>query len=278
MSYKKLFLTLASVAVIAAPIAVLADDAPATTDADSSTSAPSAPATVDTDSSAGTSAPSTVDSGSSAGSSAPADATGGGSAPIIVSGGSSSSSSGSSGSGYVLLSAQSASTTCPLISSFMKIGIANNAADVTKLQAFLKGQGFDADVTGTFDQKTEAAVEAFQKKYLSDILGPWGATKASGAVYITTLKKINQLACSQPLSLSGAELTVINSYRAKSSDAPAMSPAVNPAGATMGPVLATTTSAFDDVVGSSADADSNVAAAGKASIVNRFWGFIKNMF
>ena len=161
----------------------------------------------------------------------------------------------------------------------MKLGNANNSADVSKLQAFLKNsEGLDVSVTGTFDQKTEAAVEAFQKKYLSDILGPWGATKASGVVYITTLKKINQLACSQPLSLSAAELSVINSYKANAANVQVSAPSMSPTDTTAGPVMATSTDSFNGVVGSSVDASSDTAAAGNASIVNKFWGFFRNMF
>ena len=96
----------------------------------------------------------------------------------------------------------------------MDPGAANDAVQVSKLQAFLKDtEGYDVAVNGSFDQKTEAAVIAFQTKYMSDIMGPWGATKASGTVYITTLKKINQIACNTALNLSVADLSVIDAYR-----------------------------------------------------------------
>ncbi|MBX4181388.1 hypothetical protein KW807_00815, partial [Candidatus Parcubacteria bacterium] len=48
---------------------------------------------------------------------------------------------------------------------------------------------------GVFDQATKQAVEAFQLKYSSEVLAPWGISAPTGYVYITTLGKINQLLC-----------------------------------------------------------------------------------
>lgn len=103
---------------------------------------------------------------------------------------------------------------CPIVSTFMKQGNANNAGDVTRLQTFLKNsENLNVDVTGVYDQKTEDAVKAFQKKYADTVLTPWGATKASGIVYVTTAKKINQLACGQAMTLNSKELATISNYQ-----------------------------------------------------------------
>lgn len=55
------------------------------------------------------------------------------------------------------------------------------------------------------------AVNAFQIKYSSDILTPWKVNTPSGMVYISTLKKINSLACNNVFALSADELVTINS-------------------------------------------------------------------
>ena len=96
----------------------------------------------------------------------------------------------------------------------MQFGANNNGAQVALLQAFLKNsQGFDVNVTGLFDAQTLAAVRAFQTKYLADTMGPWGANQSSGYVYITTTKKINEIACNSPLTLSAADMAIINAYK-----------------------------------------------------------------
>jgi peptidoglycan hydrolase-like protein with peptidoglycan-binding domain len=83
------------------------------------------------------------------------------------------------------------------ITKYIKLGAANNPAEVNKLQIFLRDyEGFSSlSVTGIYDQATYNAVKQFQLKYAADILTPWGITAPSGWVYITTKKKINQLYC-----------------------------------------------------------------------------------
>ena len=158
----------------------------------------------------------------------------------------------------------------------MRIGLTNDSVDVAKLQAFLKNnEQINVAVTGTFDVQTEAAVKAFQNKYLSDVMGPWSATKASGIVYITTMKKVNQLACSQPLTLSAADLAVINAYKANAASA-AIAPAS--VGPSVPATTATSSGPFEGTVGSSVDQNANSAAVGNASFISRFWSFLKNLF
>ena len=85
-----------------------------------------------------------------------------------------------------------------------------------KLQAFLQiFEGFaELEVSGVFDQPTFDAVNAFQVKYQSDVLTPWGVESSTGYVYITTKKKINELYCQKEFPLTASEIAEIENYRA----------------------------------------------------------------
>jgi len=101
---------------------------------------------------------------------------------------------------------------CAPIAQFLKLGANNSIVEVTKLQQFLQNvEKFEVAVTGVYDAQTIEAVKAFQVKYQSEILSPWGATIPSGQVYITTLTKINSLICNTPFVLSGEALSTIGS-------------------------------------------------------------------
>ncbi len=121
----------------------------------------------------------------------------------------------SGGGSYVKPNINTVAKTCPYITEYMTIDGQNNSAEVTKLQAFLNlYENAGLTVTGIFDTATLNAVKAFQTKYFAETMLPWGTDKATGNVYITTLKKINEIYCSQSLSLTDAELAIIASYRA----------------------------------------------------------------
>ncbi len=161
----------------------------------------------------------------------------------------------------------------------MSPGASNDAVQVSKLQAFLKDtEGYDVDVNGAFDRKTEAAVIAFQTKYMSDIMGPWGATKASGTVYLTTLKKINEIACSTALNLTVSDLAIINAYKqGNSASAVSGTVGVNQNAnsvVAVGSAVTASTSGSDIL----STGNPNVAAVGQASIFTRFWNFLKSLF
>ena len=189
-----------------------------------------------------------------------------GSGSTNVSGGSTNRTTGGSSSFALPLVAGVSTTSCPLITDYLKLGGTNSPAQVTKLQIFLKNsEKLTVDVTGIFDQKTEDAVKAFQIKYLPSILGPWDATRATGFVYITTVKKINELACASPIVLSASELAAIAEYKARTSGS----------SASMSSESANTQGTLD--VDDTSDSD-NTAAAGGASILSRFWNFILNLF
>lgn len=85
----------------------------------------------------------------------------------------------------------------PLLTKPIKFGAVNDSVEVSKLQYFLRIVEGNVQVllTGTYDTATYDAVHAFQKKYASDILAPWGTGKSTGYVYHTTRKKINELWC-----------------------------------------------------------------------------------
>jgi hypothetical protein len=201
-------------------------------------------------------------------------------------GNSSNNTSGSSGSRRSSNSSSAAvgelviyADSCPLITvPMLKRGVNNIQSEVSKLQAFLKNvEKMNVSVTGTYDAQTEAAVRAFQTKYANEILIPWGGTKTSGVVYITTTKKINQIACAQPLSLNASELKTIGAFRQ------ALIDARNRAGSAAQPEISNGSEIVVGSVASSAattteNENSNVAASAGTSLAARFWNFILNLF
>lgn len=93
-------------------------------------------------------------------------------------------------------------TTCnPYLNSFMKFGAKNDKEQVKLLQSFLnENLGLSLKVDGIYGVSTKNAVIKFQEKYKADILDPWipfglKDGKGTGAVYKTTLWKINALKC-----------------------------------------------------------------------------------
>jgi hypothetical protein len=203
--------------------------------------------------------------------------------PAIVYGGGGGGSYSSGGSSIVTLATTTAPATtpiltCPLITTYMKFGGINNPTDVAKLQAFLKdSQGLDVTVNGIFDQQMENAVRAFQSKYMSQIMGPWGANQSSGYVYITTLKKVNEIACNTPLTLSPAELAIINAYKnsqtAGTNAGPTTPGTLNTPGTTN-----TGTTPLTPIIGQNGtSSNANVAAVGGfVGAWNNFWSSVWN--
>jgi peptidoglycan hydrolase-like protein with peptidoglycan-binding domain len=148
-------------------------------------------------------------------------------------------------------------------------------ADVINLQNFLKNtEGISVKVTGTFDAQTVEAVKAFQTKYSSEILAPWGITLPTGSVYMTTLKKINSRVCGGALSLTPAELAEITSYKARVQNGTTFSGSVEVGSAGSNPgTKASTTS------GTATNTENNqVGAVAKTSVATKVWNFIKRLF
>jgi len=82
------------------------------------------------------------------------------------------------------------------ISGFLRMGRDNDVEQVRRLQLFLNSEmNSGLPITGFFGPLTDAAVRAFQRKYTSEILTPWGISEPTGYVFLTTRKKINELYC-----------------------------------------------------------------------------------
>ncbi len=165
---------------------------------------------------------------------------------------------------------------CPMITSkLLKVGGSNDSADITRLQTFLKNvEKLDVEVNGTFDTKTEAAVKAFQLKYKDTILAPWEATRASGIAYITTIKKLNEIACGNALTISSEELAVIDAYKNKATNSTSNDTPTTDNNAVIGATTDSTV-AVDDSTEVEAN---NTATVSDAPVLKRFWNFVVGLF
>lgn len=82
------------------------------------------------------------------------------------------------------------------LTTYIRPGENNSQEEVMKLQKFLHNNGFGPlTLTGIYDAQSIEAVKAFQKKYNTEILSPWGYERPTGFVYITTRKMVNNLVC-----------------------------------------------------------------------------------
>ena len=213
--------------------------------------------------------------------SGPSNTTGTGGNPVVTTTSFSGGGGGGGGSpSFLSLGAPNAANlaSCPFLFTYMKLGANNDSSEVAKLQSFLRTtEGLSVDVTGTFDQRTFDAVSAFQTKYLGDTMGPWGANIPSGYVYITTLKKINQIACASSITLSDADLAIINAYKTNITGGQNTTTGAIGSNGTSG-TTASTTATTSQEIGSNGTINSNTAAAANTSIFQRFWNFILNLF
>ncbi len=96
-----------------------------------------------------------------------------------------------------VLGAQALAPACAeYITDYLRPGAQNKSDQVRRLQFFFRDfEGVSIATDGVFGPTTIAAVNNFQTKYESDVLGPWGMKKPSGYVYYTTRKKINEMYC-----------------------------------------------------------------------------------
>lgn len=259
------------------------------------TSSPSGPSTSDQGNSAVSSTPggvSTSDQGNSAVSNS-----GNGSTPSTSdqgnsgntsSGGSSNNNGDSSGSRGGGRSRRSKTATainalpvvntsdCPYIASYMKFGGNNDVVQVTKLQTFLKNnEKLNVDVNGKFDQKTMDAVKLFQTKYANEILLPWGGSKATGHVFYTTQKKINELVCNKAIALTSVQLKAIQDF--KDGRKNEIVKIETNKDSVIKSDSASTTSVVEIGVSSTTD-DEQTASAVDASVGSKVWSFVKWLF
>lgn len=108
------------------------------------------------------------------------------------------------------------------LTAFIKSAAKNDENQVRRLQYVLRDfEGVSGiELSGVYDAATLAAVHAFQTKYASEILKPWGIGKSTGFVYLTTRKKVNEIYCrdTKQFPLTLAEQQTIDQTR---SSAPA---------------------------------------------------------
>ena len=85
-------------------------------------------------------------------------------------------------------------------------GEVNDPEAVVLVQHFLRTyEHFHIDITGVYDDKTQQAVREFQKRYVIDILAPWGLVEPTKDVSVTTLHKMNDIYCGAGSFLSPQE-------------------------------------------------------------------------
>ena len=198
-------------------------------------------------------------------------------------GGFSSYASGGSGAALLGTTTAAAPASCPLLTEYLRYGADNDPTEMVKLQSFLKdSQGLDVNVNGAFDESTLAAVNAFQAKYLSDTMGPWGATRTSGYVYITTEKKINEIACDTSLTLTLAEQAIIDAYKASLTSSSASgnggtNGATGQENGTTTPAASTTSPLIGQNVPNN-ESQIGAAAVAGTSFFSNLWNLIKGLF
>ena len=86
---------------------------------------------------------------------------------------------------------ESTTAWCYTFNNNLSVGMSGNA--VTELQTALQKNGESVTVNGTFDDQTAAAVTAFQEKYKSTILSPYGLSNGTGYAGKSTRAKLNSL-------------------------------------------------------------------------------------
>lgn len=80
----------------------------------------------------------------------------------------------------------------------IRLGANNDPAQVKLLQRYLNEyEHSNLGVDGVYDKEDENAVIAWQEKYASQILTPWGLTHGTGYVFTTSLKKLKELFSAQ---------------------------------------------------------------------------------
>jgi hypothetical protein len=148
----------------------------------------------------------------------------------------------------------------------------NNAEQVEKLQRFLnKWMDTSLQINGIYDSSTLAALQAFQTKYASEILTPWGLSGPTGIVYLTTLRWINMLECPD-LALA---LPSLISW-SQNPNVPKEPLATAPSTPAPSPTPASETSTSEEVGEPSSSLPAAAVQAEEGT--GGFWNFLKGLF
>lgn len=113
-----------------------------------------------------------------------------------------------SSSGGIVLGADS--DLCSLVPSAYLTRGSSNTGEVIKLQKFLNAAvSANLPPLGIFGPLTETAVKTFQNKYKGEVLTPLGLSYATGSVYGSTLRKMQEVGCGSavPVTSYGAPQT-----------------------------------------------------------------------
>ena len=104
---------------------------------------------------------------------------------------------------------------CYYLLDYLRADFNNNPVEVRKLQVFLRDlEGFSTvQITGVYDDQTIVALDAFQSRYASDILTPWGHTAPTSYTYILTKKKVNEIYCKIAFPVNAQQQIEIDTYR-----------------------------------------------------------------
>lgn len=109
----------------------------------------------------------------------------------------------------------STENSCYYLRDYLRADFNNDPVEVKKLQVFLRDlEGVtNLQVTGIYDEATVAAVKAFQAKYSSDILSPWGDETPTGYTYLLTKKKVNEIYCKKAFPLTSEQENEVTAFR-----------------------------------------------------------------
>lgn len=159
------------------------------------------------------------------------------------------------------------------LTAFIRSGAKNDVEQVKRLQTVLRDyEGAKIEVNGVYDAATLSAVHAFQAKYASQILAPWGQTRSTGFVYLTTRKKVNEIFCknAKVFPLSAVEQAEVDQYRARTAPAQPTRPArAASAGAGTTAAAAAAAATADEQPATTSAAESAAQNAGVLNAVSR---------
>ena len=149
------------------------------------------------------------------------------------------------------------------LTSYIKLGAANNTDDVRRLELFLNTfEGFALPIDGVYSQADYDAVVLVQERHPSEILVPWSYTEGTGYVYYTTRKYINEVYCENMFPLSAAQLMEIAEFKELWERLQQMGGTLDDIdpGSTVGSTDGSSTGEGSKLAGESSDEDSSLTA------------------